>query len=543
MIIKALSAFIATLIILTGCATSPAAPPAATTQPKAQTEAPKTTTEQAKPAAKPAGPTGTLNAAVAGFGDDRLEPILSSSAPITAQIFETMLVVDTKGKVVPRLAESWSVSPDGKIWTFKMRKGVKFHNGDEVTSADAKFSMERLLSPKSRSGWSPGYRLAVDRVEAPDPSTVVVYIKQPEATWVLQAAGWTVMPKKYTEEKGDDFVAENPVGTGPWKFVKRTPGANVEYDAVKDHYRVVPAFEKLVIKLVPEESTRMAMLKRGEIDVTEVSLDAADEAKAAGLELRFDPIERSPVITFKATWLDTGQPTQDIKVRQALSLAINREELAKTYFKGFATPGGRIWMAPYSWAWDPKWGVDPYDPAKAKQLLAEAGYPNKFKDPVITVWTHRQPGAAWLGPMMEAISGYWEAIGVKTKLQAMDYATLYGKFFYKPPDPAIVGTAYSWATTGNSNATYFINSVYASTSFWDILNSPEWDGSWLKVLAEQDETKRMDLYRQAMTIAHDQYVDINTVNVKNAYAVSKQIGEWKDVTGGLASFYEGIQHK
>src|SRR5690606_17934826 len=110
--------------------------------------------------------------------------------------------------------------------------------------------------------------------------------------------------------------------------------------------------------------------------------------------IRFDPTDRAPVIAFKATWLDTGQPTQDIRVRQALSLAINREELANTLFKGHATPGGRIWMAPYSWGWDPNWGVDPYDPDKAKALLAEAGYPSKFKEPTITVWSHKQPGSA-----------------------------------------------------------------------------------------------------------------------------------------------------
>lgn len=554
MVYKMLSLVIAILVVLTACATGPvAAPPAGTDQTKAQVEKPKPTAEQSKPAAeqakptaKPtaAGPSGTLVAASSNFGDDVLDPVLGTPANTPpGPMFEAVVAYDDNGKLIPRLAESWTLSPDGLVWTFKVQKGVKFHNGDEMTSADLKFSLERFLSPKSRSPWTPVWRNIVDRIDNPDPYTLVVNTKAVDTTFVAGLTGWLVMPKKYFEEKGEENFNKNPIATGPWKFVKHAPGSSVEYEAVQGHWRVTPAFQNLIVKLVPEESTRMAMLKRGEADIIEISLDAVDEIKSAGFDLRFGAYATQPRALLPGTWMNPGQPTNDIRVRQALSFAINREEMAKTFFKGLATPAARWATSTYSWAWDPSWKHDPYDPQKAKQLLADAGYPNKFSDPVITTYAVRQAGSGWLAQWMEIVSGYWEAVGVKTKITPIDNAALRSMTATRPPDPRVVGSAFSNTVVASYNTVGILWNGYGSTGIYALSSDPEWDVLYRKILTELDEGKRIQNFREAQNRGHDSYVDISTVDVKTVYAVGNKVGEWRSTAAGLAAAYEGVQHK
>lgn len=491
----------------------------------------------------PAGPSGTLTSAIAAFGDDTLEPINFLAVQLTDPMFENLVTFDAKGKLVPNLLESWSLREDGKTWDLKVRKGVKFHNGDELTSADVKFSFERLLAPKSRHSWTTTFRAVIAGVEAPDPSTVLVTTKDVDVNFIYSTMGAVVVPKKYIEEKGEEYIAKNPVGTGPWKLLKHEPGQYIEYEAVKDHWRIVPAFEKLHIKMVPEEGTRMAMLKRGEIDVMEITLNRIDEVKAAGFETRNGFYEAKPEIVIIGTYLNTDQPTMDVRIRKALSLAINREEIAKSFFGGNAEPGVMRFMSSGSWGWDPSWKADPYDPKKARELLAEAEYPAKFKDPVVNLWSAPSASAAWLPDWVQVVSGYWEAVGIKTKITPIEAATLRGMYTQKPPDPRTVGTCVSSALTTFPFSLYHNFNGYRSTGGSALLKDPEIDAAGTRINGERDENKRMQLFREFMVKTHDLYVDLQTVNVKQVYAVSKKVGEFRAVATTLSRMYEGIQQK
>ncbi len=548
MVYKALSLVIVIIIVTTGCASGPAAAPTA----PATTKAPA---EQAKPTTAPAsattskpqstGPTGTLTSAIASFGDDTLDPMLSGASNHAALIypmFEMLANYDEKGTLVPILAESWSLSDDGKVWTLKIRRGVKFHNGDPMTAADVKFSIERMISDKAKAAATPTIRPVIAKIDAPDDSTVLITTKDVTTTLIdLLTGGIVVMPKKYIEEKGDAYFADHPVGTGPWKFVSHTASSSLDLEAVPNHWRMTPAFQKLTIKLGPEESTRLAMLKRGDVDVIEISLDGTDQLKADGFETRSPTNEAQPVLYLGGTWVGNDMPTQDIRVRQALSLAINRDELGKTFFKGFATPTAKVKMGTTSYGWDPSWKADQYDPAKAKQLLAEAGYPSKFKEPTITIWSHQNQ--TYIPQFVQIISGYWEAIGVKTKVTPIDFAAMRAMYIAKPVDPKIVGTAYPFGEGSQANPLMSIVNAYGSKGVNSNLNDQAWDDLYAKVLAERDESKKLQLTRQLMNDGYNHYSIITTVNVKTLYAVSKKIGQWKILTGSLSGMYEGIQPK
>lgn len=554
MVYRVLSFTLALLLLLVGCAGNPPAPasPAAVqkeAKPQPATEGQKGPSQAAQPAKPSAGPSGTLVSAVSNFGEDSMDPMLAGISNYQALLYgmyEQLVSDDSKGRVVPTLAESWSVDPDGKTWRFKIRKGVKFHNGDEFTAADAKFSLERLLSQKSKAAIAPVLRPVIDRIETPDPYTLVIVTKEVVAILPdLLTGGGLMMPKRYIEEKGEAYFADHPIGTGPWRFVKREPGASVEFEAVKDHWRVTPAFQTLIIKLVPEESTRVAMLKRGEVDVAEISLDNVDAVKAAGLEIRKSPFETQAVLFLAGTWVQTDEPkpTMDLRVRQALSLAIDREELAKTFFKGYGTPGVRLKTAPYSFGWDPTWKADPYDPQKAKSLLAEAGYPGKFKDPVINLWSYQLPGAGWMPQLIQIISGYWEAVGVKTKVTPIDFATVRSMYVARPQDPKLIGTVYPFNLPAQSNPLMSIVNDYGSKGINQNLQDATWDELYAKTLAELDANKRIDLFRQLMNRGHSHYTVLMTVSLQRLYGVSNKIGVWNTFGTDLSNFYEGMQHR
>src|SRR5712664_2723310 len=175
------------------------------------------------------------------------------------------------------LANRWENSSDYKRWTFHLRKGVKFHNGDDVTSEDVKFSLQRTSGERSTTGYAGPLRTLIQDIETPAPDRVVIVTK--EATLIIPtylsrslSTEGIVLPKKYIEANGDDVFARKPVGTGPYKFVEQVVGSHIKMTAVDNHWRLgTPKYKNGTFKPVPEETTRIALLRRGEVDVADVS--------------------------------------------------------------------------------------------------------------------------------------------------------------------------------------------------------------------------------------------------------------------------------
>jgi peptide/nickel transport system substrate-binding protein len=441
-------------------------------------------------------------------------------------LYDHVIALDEQGNYVPEVAESWSHSDDGLVWTLKIRKGIKFHNGDDLTSADVKFSIERLMKPGSMSPWIGQYTATIDHIETPDASTVVINNKIVDFMFYTAIWGCPVVPKNYIETNGDEYFNEHPIGSGPWKFAKLTPGVSIEFDAVPNHWRVTPQWAHLLVELIPESSTSLAKLKRGETDVTSVNLDQALQVKSQGFELRTLGRPTTPVICMLGTWASDG-PLSDIKFRQALSLAINRPEVANSFFNGLAQPGGVLWTAPTSWGYDPSWVDGPwfkYDPAQAKELLKEVGYPDKFANPVITLYS--TTATPWLPDLNLIVSGYWEAIGVQTKVVPIDMGQLRGLMYADPYPPELVGTDAIWNMPTMQVSIPFLKSAIHSQGNWRLLKDPKWDALWASISAEPDPAKQMQLFRETVKYMLDQYIVPGIVNIPQYYAVSPQVGDW-----------------
>ncbi len=278
--------------------------------------------------------------------------------------------------LTPSLAESWSASEDGLTYDFVLREGTKFHNGDPVTAEDVKFSFGRYHGVSHDL-----MATRVAQVEVPDPRHVRFKLKEPWPDFLTfygnaTGSGW-IVPKKYVEKVGDDGYKKAPIGAGPYKFVSFTPGVELVLEAFEEYWRKTPSVKRLVFKVIPEEATRLAALKRGEIDIVySIRGELADELRSTpGLTLK--PVY--PPAPFWLSFVDQWNPKSpwyDARVRQAASLAIDRKGINQALTLGYSKLTGSLVPDSFEFFWQPPAPV--YEPAKARQLLAEAGHPNGF---------------------------------------------------------------------------------------------------------------------------------------------------------------------
>src|SRR2546421_10773961 len=242
------------------------------------------------------------------------------------------------------LATRWENSADHKRWTFHLRKGVKFHDGTEMTSDDVKFSLQRAMSKRSTTGYAGPLRTLIADIETPAPDRVVIVTREPTLiipTYLSRSLSTEgiVLPKKYIEANGDDVFARKPVGTGPYKFVEQVVGSHIKMTAVDSHWRLgVPKNKNVTFKLVPEETTRIALIRRGDVDVADISRERVKELEGEGFPIHM----RREEAIIHAWWIlgpdGRTPPTKDKRVREALNLAIDRTEIAQAIFGGYAEP-------------------------------------------------------------------------------------------------------------------------------------------------------------------------------------------------------------
>ena len=287
------------------------------------------------------------------------------------------LVKPMPGNVLtPCLAESYTASEDGLSYEFVLRQGIKFHNGEPVTAEDVKYSFQRY-----RGASKDLMATRVTAIETPDPLHVRFKLRDPWPDFLTfygdaTGAGW-IVPKKYVEKVGDEGYIKAPIGAGPYKFVSFTAGVELVFEAFEQFWRKVPSVKRLVFKVIPEEATRLAALKRGEVDIVySIRGELAEELKRTpGLTLK-------PVYPPAPFWLafadqwNPKSPWYDERVRKAAGLAIDRDAINQALTLGYSKITGSVIPDSFEFFWQPPEAV--YDPAKAKQLLAEAGHPNGF---------------------------------------------------------------------------------------------------------------------------------------------------------------------
>ena len=385
------------------------------------------------------------------------------------------------------LAESWTVSADQRVYEFKLREGLTFHNGDPFTAEDVKFSFARarakILHDKVREVAVVGPHRVRFQLHEPWPDFMTFY-----GTFA-SGAGW-VVPKKYVEHVGNDGFKKHPVGLGPYKFVSHTPGVELVMEAFEGYWRKVPHVKRLVYKSVPEATTRLAMLKRGEVDLAYL-LDApqAEEVRRnPSLKLAFSGGIGTFYLDFFDQW-DPKSPWHDRRVRLAAVHAIDSRALNDAENLGASRLTGSMVPRKFDFAL----ALEPYayDPAKAKRLLAEAGYPNGFDAGDLHPW----PPYFSMG---EAIGGFLGAVGIKTKLRTMERAAFYSALASKKLRGLCV-----CINAVYGNAASRISEIVPSDGAFAYGGSPDVDALYKTQARETDRKKREAVLHQIQRLMYE----------------------------------------
>ncbi len=375
------------------------------------------------------------------------------------------------------LAESSTESPDGLVYEFKLREGLKFHNGDPFTAEDVKFSFERYRGVSGSELHS-----KVKTVEIVDPYRVRFYLHEPWPDFMTfygttATAAGIVVPKKYLEQVGEDGFKKHPIGIGPYKFVSHIPGVELVLEAYEEYWRHVPYVKRLILKGIPEVATRLAMLKKGEADIAfalegPVAEEVQRDPKLTLVDTRHPSIMW---IEFADQW-DPKSPWHDARVRLAVNYAVDRAAISEAACLSFCPPTGSTIprMMDFALPVEPL----PYNPEKAKQLLAEAGYPNGFDAGELTP----------IPPFFvagEAIVNYLNAVGIRTKMRPMERAVFYAAW----KERKLKGL-FTTGSGGSGNAATRIAAFVFSKGEYAYGGYPDIDELFQQQAVERDSAKR-----------------------------------------------------
>lgn len=463
------------------------------TRPEKAMETPQTaqTTAPAPAAAPAATPAPTPPAKPARddviIGLSLEPPVLDSSLNAAAaireityqNIYESLTRIDRNGNIVPGLAESWTVSPDGKEYVFKLRTGVKYHDGEAFDASDVKFSIDRLIAPDSKVPAKNLYR-SIDSVEVVDPATVKITMKNPDA-FILFNLG--VADAALVDPKSSPTNGTNPVGTGPFKFVERKEGESITL-AKAETYRDPSSIKlnKVVFKFIKDPSAQINALLAGDVD-TFPGFQAPELVGRLKADERFEVVVGSTQgETILSTNNGEGKPMAKLLVRQAIAHAINRDELIAAE-SGFALPIGTH-FSPADPAYVDLTGTYPFDLAKAKELMKAAGYENGFEA------TLKLPPVGYAKRAGEVMVSQLGKIGIKLSIVQLEWPQWLSEVFKE--------RNYDFTIVAHTEA-YDIDRYARDGYYWNYV-SEEFRNVYKEMVATVDPAKRAELLKQLQTI-------------------------------------------
>src|SRR3954471_10912418 len=412
----------------------------------------------------------------------------------------------------PCLAESWQMSEDGITWDFTIRAGAKFHNGAPVTAEDVKFSFERYRGANQGQ-----LKERVAAIETPDARHVRFRLHKPWPDFLTfyssaSGAGW-VVPKKYVEEVGDEGFRKVPIGAGPYKFVSFTPGVELVLEAFDDYWRKTPNVKRLVMKVIPDESTRLAALKGEEVDIAYSIRGelAAELERMPGLSIKSVVAQAPNWIYFPEQW-DPKSPWHKLQVRQAASLALDRNGWNDALFLGGCNINNSIIPETFEGYWQPPEAQ--YDPAKARKLLAEAGYPNGF-----------DAGPFWVdgsySNIGEVAVNSLQQIGIRTNLQPMERAAFLQAYASKKLNRGI----FRAASAAFGNAATRLASFVIKDGAFVYGNYPDIDELFPKQAAELNPKKREEILHKMQQLVYGKAISAPIWELVFISGVGPRLGE------------------
>jgi peptide/nickel transport system substrate-binding protein len=401
--------------------------------------------------------------------------------------------------MAPSLAESWSASKDGLTYEFVLRKGAKFHNGDPVTAEDVRYSFTRYKGATNKT-----LKERVASIEVVDDRHVRFRLKQPWPDFLTfyatpaTGAAW-IVPKKYVEQVGADGFKRAPIGAGPYKFVAYKPGVELVLEAFEGYWRKTPAVKTLTLRAIPDESTRLAALKRGEVDIAySITGPLAEELK------------RTPGLTLVPTympftsWLypseqwDAKSPWADVRVRRAANLAVDRDAINQASYLGLARVTSSNIPHKMEYFWQPP--PPKFDAAQAKKLLAEAGYANGFDAGELS-------GDTIYGTAIgEPAVNYLNAVGIRVKLRIMERAAYYSQY----QDKKLKGILYTGSAAFGNAATRLDNYVMGGGTF-AYGSHPDIDGLFTEQVNETNPRVRQQILTKIQQMVHERALFIPVI--------------------------------
>jgi peptide/nickel transport system substrate-binding protein len=459
-----------------------------------------------------AAPQGVLKQAIHwSFSADWLDPSMGSF-PIPAYhplyLFHDALLKPMPGGLfTPSLAESWTISEDSKTYEFKIRKGVKFQNGDALTADDVVFTIKRYKGANAKTILG-----RIEQVEAVNPFLVRIRFKEsfPDFLEYMLPGATTIawiVPKKYIEKIGDAAFKKAPVGAGPYRYVEHVPGVKLVAEAFDGYWRKTPHIKRMEFFNIPEPATRLSMVKRGEADIATLMQGVYYEDLKKTPNLRV-LLPLSPVnwMAYLGAQWDPKSPWADPRVRKAASLAIDRQTLADIHMPG-AGPVGSLAMGG-----DPtgiNFPADPYDPAAAKKLLAEAGYPSGFNGGKF----YPYEGGYW--PYGEQVSNYLKAVGINVETVLLDKPALLAQRAAGKMKDAVFIDNPTAPTVAMRLSILFGGGSYG--------NYPDLAELWNKYQKEPTQKGRKTLSDRIQTLVHERTMWIPLTSTNSPAAIGPRV--------------------
>jgi peptide/nickel transport system substrate-binding protein len=416
------------------------------------------------------------------------------------------------GDNTPSLAESWTMSRDGLTYDFVLRKGVRFHNGDPVSADDVKFSFDRYRGAAAKL-----LKERVREVQVVDPGRVRFHLREPWPDFMTfygtsaTGAAW-IVPKRYLEKVGDDGFLKAPVGAGPYRVVSFTPGIELVMEAFEGYWRKAPNVKRLLFRSMPDETTRAAALKAGDVDIAYLlSGPTAEEVRrTSGLRLAAAKPPGVVFLDLPEQW-DPKSPWHDRRVRLAASHALDREALNQAETLGLSRPTGGLVprVLDFARAFDPP----PYDPARARQLLAEAGFPNGFDAGDLT------PFPPYFS-LAEGAGNFLQAVGIRTRLRTLERAAFLTAWREHKLRGVVMGLG---APAGNAATRIEVyvtkGGIYSSGVV------PEVEELFQRQARELDRKKREALLHQIQQLVHDRVMYVPIYELAFLWGVGARVEE------------------
>jgi len=404
----------------------------------------------------------------------------------------------------------WDISTDGLTWTFHVKPNNKFTNGDPVTAADVKFSLERFAA-STRSPWAPYLRTTYNFVSMTviDDLTLNYVTAYPESTLLPCFSATAILDKKEFDKVGEEAYFKNPVGSGPWKLAEYVAGTSVKLESNTAYCRPneVPNFQYYLQLLVPELATRISMFKTGQCDL--LGLD--DYARMKELQNQGFPVQQYGIngtdsFAFQYSWEEAAGAVHDIRIRQAMSYALNRQEICDTWYSGYAKPGGQFFMVKGIFGWDDRLTADPYYVAKAKQLIADANYPAAFANPKIIIYCQTSDQDRMLYYM-----SYWQEVGLQVELKVIETATYWAYLGFGAPPGGNEGWIWFWKSWSYPNSVYHSANMYTSKGVHKTSNDAHADELYAKITHQKSYTDAWKAMQEFQVYVKGLYTNIGVV--------------------------------